>query len=351
MNKLHDKAAATDWYKKGLQVALAQNNIPVIYRVLENSANPPLDLGLNLSVLNLLQSLLRKEPPTSLSDIQMANMALGNCYIYLHEYAEAQRLYLAAFKLDEQAPLGQGGVRNAYLLERLVWITEKRRDYSTSRKYLLLLLSPSYANSMANEVLYRTYEDMHRADSAFGNYRSAYHYLTLAKRLSEQIFTEAQTKQLIDLNVKYQTLERQKLLQTSEAKRQLEEQKDAGARKLFYGGFMLLGILITMIYIRYYNNKRKNRQLREQKNEIDMQNEILHELNDKQTVLLEEKEWLLREIHHRVKNNLQIIASLLSAQSEFLSDRTALRAMADSQHPGSKPCRSFIKSFTSIHEI
>ncbi len=341
--RLNDKAAATDWYKKALQVALEQNNFQVIYRVMENAANPPpLDLGLNLPILNILRELLRKEPPSALSDIQLANMALGNCYINLRAYAEAQRFYLTAFKLDGQVSQKKGGMKNAYLLERLIWITEQRKDYSTSRKYLLTLLSPAYANTMANDLLYRTYEDMHRVDSAFGDYRSAYHYLTLAKRLSEKIFTEAQTKQMIDLNVKYKTLQREKLLQASETKRQLEEQKEANTRKLFYGGFALLGILITMIYIRYYNNKRKNRQLQEQKKEIDTQNEILHELNDKQTVLLEEKEWLLQEIHHRVKNNLQIIASLLSAQSEFLSDRTALRAMADSQHR--------VKAMSIIHQ-
>jgi two-component sensor histidine kinase len=339
---LNDKAAATYWLKRGLEAGLEETIMEVIYWALENATLLQLDLGLNLTQLDAVQELLRKNPPSTLKDIQLANMALGNCYIGLHKYPEAQRYYLAAYKLDEQVSEMKGGMKNAYILENLSWIAELRKDYSTSRKYLFTLLSPAYANTMAKDVLYRTYEDMHRVDSAFGDYRSAYHYLTLAKRLSEKIFTEAQTKQLLDLNVKYQTLEREKLLLASEAKRQLEAQKDANTRKLFYSGFALLGILITMIYIRYYNNKRKNRQLREQKKEIDMQNETLHELNDKQTVLLEEKEWLLREIHHRVKNNLQIIASLLSAQSEFLNDRTALKAMEDSQHR--------VKAMSLIHQ-
>ena len=339
---LHDKAAATYWCKRGLQAGLEEANMEAIYLALENATLLQLDLGLNFSQLNTVQELLRKNPPSTLRDIQLADMALGNCYIKLNKYPEAQRYYLVAYKLDEQVAAMKGGMKNAYILENLSWITEQRKDYSTSRKYILKLLSPAYANSMAKDVLYRTYEDMHRVDSAYGDYRSAYHYLTLAKRLSEKIFTEAQTKQLLDLNVKYETLQREKLLQISETKRLLEEQREANTRKLFYGGFALLGILIMMIYIRYYNNKRKNRKLSEQKKEIDIQNEILHELNDRQTVLLEEKEWLMREIHHRVKNNLQIIASLLSAQSEFLLDRTALRAMADSQHR--------VKAMSLIHQ-
>jgi PAS domain S-box-containing protein len=43
------------------------------------------------------------------------------------------------------------------------------------------------------------------------------------------------------------------------------------------------------------------------------------------------KELLLKEVHHRVKNNLQIISSLLSIQAESLHDPAATRALQDSQ--------------------
>jgi len=48
--------------------------------------------------------------------------------------------------------------------------------------------------------------------------------------------------------------------------------------------------------------------------------------------LVTEKEWLVKEIHHRVKNNFHTVSGLLAAQAEYLKTNEAIKAMNESRN-------------------
>jgi two-component sensor histidine kinase len=64
---------------------------------------------------------------------------------------------------------------------------------------------------------------------------------------------------------------------------------------------------------------------------------------ERQTILLEQRETMLREIHHRVKNNMQVMSSLLSLQSRAASNPETRRMLGDNQNR--------IQSMALLHEI
>lgn len=84
-------------------------------------------------------------------------------------------------------------------------------------------------------------------------------------------------------------------------------------------------LLAGFAYWAYGEKRKSNEVLRAQRKEIDTKNVTL------ETLVLE-KDWLLKEVHHRVKNNLQIVMSLLSTQSAYLENKAALDAINESKN-------------------
>ena len=90
--------------------------------------------------------------------------------------------------------------------------------------------------------------------------------------------------------------------------------------------------LLVVSYDRHRIIKKSKDQLYQQKQVIDYKMLELAQVKLSRTRLLAEKEWLLREIHHRVKNCLQIAMSLLNTQSFYLENEKAVAALSQSRN-------------------
>jgi two-component sensor histidine kinase len=98
-------------------------------------------------------------------------------------------------------------------------------------------------------------------------------------------------------------------------------------------GLLLSTLLIS--FILYRNNRQKqkaNALLQEQKEKINTQNISLESTLTQLTAKNTENELLLKEIHHRVKNNLEVVSSLLELQSAQIDDPSVQSAMLASQN-------------------
>ncbi|TNE53357.1 MAG: sensor histidine kinase [Bacteroidetes bacterium] len=101
--------------------------------------------------------------------------------------------------------------------------------------------------------------------------------------------------------------------------------EDVRISGMTYAWYVLLIIISVIVWLQYVRHSRLNAQLvGTQKNLNEKNQELESQVNQIQT--------LIKEVHHRVKNNLQIIASLLNLQRMNESNEEVIRALLKSKN-------------------
>ncbi|GAB3735598.1 tetratricopeptide repeat-containing sensor histidine kinase [Spirosoma lituiforme] len=128
------------------------------------------------------------------------------------------------------------------------------------------------------------------------------------------------TRAIADVQAKYETQKRVSQIAA------LDQQNRQQTRQVNYmaGGLGLLGLLLSLLVGQYWALRRANRRL-------SIQNEIITSNSQQLVSQSDQLRTLMKELHHRVKNNLAIVSSLLTLQANGLTDEKAVQALRKGQ--------------------
>ena len=209
-------------------------------------------------------------------------------------------------------------------------------DYQNASLYVDSSIVTAYQSiaigEEKNATLHEAYLDKGGIYKQLGRLDSAFIYSN--KGWSQKVmFLQIQDHdRAVEVDEKYKDEQRTLQLRTQAQRLVLERQR-------FRGALIMVCIILffTSILVYYYLRLQKaNRITRQQSNTI-------LETNDKLSHSLEQQIMLQGEIHHRVKNNLQVIISLLELQKEDIKDentRNGLDAMS-----------SRIYAIAAVHDV
>ena len=133
-----------------------------------------------------------------------------------------------------------------------------------------------------------------------------------------------------DSMMSYQEIRSEKSIRENELQLNVLKQENKLSQKqkqqtIFIVALVIGALLLGLLYRNYRLKQKTNQQLEVLNGDLADKNTLLDKRNA-------ENELLLREIHHRVKNNLEIVSSLLELQSAQIDDPSVQAAMLSSQN-------------------
>ena len=237
----------------------------------------------------------------NLSDVYISLIEL---YALLNKFDEAEKASTNAIKYAEL-------LNNDYLLMRS-WLSIGKLQ-NLQGKYISAIESLKRCIEVATDdfgdkyFLSQAYELLGKAYAFNHNYQDAYIALAEYDKLKKEIFTVEADQRISKIQTEFDVAEKEGTIELQG----LTIKKQKVTQTLIIVFASLLFLLLLLIYIAYQNIRVKRIQLQKQNLE---------------------KEFLLKEIHHRVKNNLGIVTSLLELQSEQTVDTNVVDAMQATQN-------------------
>ncbi len=312
----NDYPKSIEYYNKALSLYKQVNNEKRIGGVLNNLGTVYREQKKYKEAIDVFTESYRLKLKTN--DTTGMSNALGNqgiVYQNMGQYAKAEDLIRQSLTLDVLTKNKYNQLSSYVSLADLKIIQGK---YTEAKAHLETAIDLGKGLDAAH-YLDDAYLAYTRLDSLTGDYRSAYTHLQKYYEYTDAVNQTERQQQVDRLETVYRTKEKEKEIDLLNANAkiknlQLEKQKKQTLTFIAISASLLAGLVLFIIGFR---------SIRRAKRQLEEKNQIINES-------LAEKEMLLKEIHHRVKNNLQTISSLLSVQSRYIKDEKALETINES---------------------
>jgi len=238
--------------------------------------------------------------------------SLAKIYYAKKEYNKA----ISYYKLAEQYSLKSN---NKYHLitnyNSLAMCYKELKEYETAKAYSEKSIAISKEVGSVERELF-CHETMADILFSMGDYKNAYASFQNYASLKDTLFNQDKNDAIAEMQAKFDVEKNQQKVKEIELQKKIDDEANTKQQLLLI--VVIVVILISLVFtILLFRNKQKVNSLLEQKNAAIQAN-------------LEQKEVMMSEIHHRVKNNLQMVSSILDLQARDLTDEKSMRVIEDS---------------------
>lgn len=318
------------WYRKciehrEIQVEHSTYTLYSLYRTYSLLIGQLIKSGEQKEALATLKDLKRRRPPNSLGQSAVFYQCMAYCYDAENIYDSTEKYYLKALESFSKAGETSKGEIALLSYYDIADFYIRNLQFKNARSYLDEIVQNS--SSINVSKLADVHLLLFKVDSASGNYQAAIKHVLQYKVLSDSVFNETKSRQIEQLQIEYETGKKDQEIKLLTKKDQLQQANLRQAniiRNWVVASAVLLVILLALVVSRYRLKLKSNAKLEAQQIVINQKNSSLQRL-------VNEKEWLIKEIHHRVKNNFHIVMGLLGTQSGYLKNEEAITAIKESQ--------------------